>query len=35
MIQVNLFAKQIDSQIENKLMLNKGERVREKLGVWD
>ena len=26
---------EIDSQIENKLMVNKGERERGKLGVWD
>jgi len=26
---------EVHSGIENKLMLNKVERVREKLGVWD
>ena len=37
MKQMNLFMKQIDSDIENQLMVPKRERGwdRDKLGVWD
>ena len=37
MKQMNLFMKQIDSDIENQLMVIKREREqrRDKLGVWD
>ena len=36
-IQMNLFTKQKYTDIENKLMVTKGERmgVMDKLGVWD
>ena len=37
MKQMNLFMKQIDSDIENQLLVIKREREwrRDKLGVWD
>ena len=37
MIQINLFTKQKEIDIENKLMVTKGERgcERDKLGVGD
>ena len=35
-IQMNLFTKQKQTDIENKLMVNKGKGgSRDKLGVWD
>ena len=34
MIQMNLFLKQIDTDVEKELMVSKGEE-RDKLGVWD
>ena len=36
MIQINLFHnREIDSDIENKLMVTKGEGKRNKLEAWD
>ena len=35
MMKMNLFTKQIDSDIENKFMVPKGKWGSDKLGVWD
>ena len=35
MIQMNLSTKQRLTDMENKLMVTKGKRGRDKIGVWD